>query len=114
MIKKLSAAVIIFITLAACGNNKLYSWYDYEETSYKYSKTLTEKSREKLIKQYEKMIEKQSEARGVVPPGLYAEYGFLLYKLDQQEKGIGFMRKEIDLYPESEIYISRIIKQLEQ
>lgn len=114
MIKKISAAVIIVVALTACGNKELYSWYDYEEESYEYSKTLTEKSRKKLIKQYEKMIDKQSETRGVVPPGLYAEYGYLLYKLNQQEDGIGYLRKEIALYPESETYISRIIKQLEQ
>ena len=45
---------------------------------------------------------------------MYAEYGFLLYRTGKQEEGLEFLKQEINLYPESEKYISRIINQLEQ
>jgi hypothetical protein len=32
----------------------------------------------------------------------------------KQDEGLRFMKEEIRLYPESEVYISRIIKQLEK
>lgn len=50
----------------------------------------------------------------MVPPGLYAEYGYMLYRTGKKEEGLSFLRTEIKTYPESEKYISRIIKQLEK
>lgn len=60
------------------------------------------------------MIDQQKGSRGVVPPGLYAEYGYMLYRTGKEEEGLSFMNEEIKIYPESEKYISRIIKQLEK
>jgi hypothetical protein len=60
------------------------------------------------------MTEYQGGKRGAVPPGLYAEYGYLLYKTGKKDEGLSFLRQEIKLYPESERYISRIIKQIEK
>ena len=50
----------------------------------------------------------------VAPPGMYAEYGYMLYRTGKKEEGIRMMKEEINWYPESEKYISRIIKQLEE
>lgn len=49
-----------------------------------------------------------------MPPGMYAEYGYLLYKTGKKDEGLAFLKKEVELYPESDTYISRIIKQLEK
>ena len=59
-------------------------------------------------------IEKQNDLRKVVPPGLYAEYGYMLYQNGKTEEGLVNLKKEIALYPESAPFISRIIKQLEK
>ena len=45
---------------------------------------------------------------------MYAEYGYMLYRTGKKEEGIRMMKEEINWYPESEKYISRIIKQLEE
>ena len=92
----------------------LYSWYDYADVSYEYNKKPTEELKMKVLEQYKKITDKQKGVRGVVPPGMYAEYGYLLYKTGKKQEGIDFLKKEISLYPESEKYISRIIKQLEK
>ncbi|MCR5394216.1 MAG: DUF4810 domain-containing protein [Bacteroidales bacterium] len=112
--------VILFFTicvgmmsLSSCATSTLYSWNDYEDASYEYSKVGSEEQKEKLIKQFEKM-KKQTGLRKTVPPGYYAEYGFLLVKEGKTEEGVAMLKKEIELYPESTIYISRIIKQLEK
>lgn len=103
------------LALSSCGSpTTLYSWHDYEDATYQYSKRQTEELQVKVLEQYKKVTEKQKGIRGVVPPGMYAEYGFLLYKTGKKEEGLGFLKKEIELYPESEAYISRIIKQLEK
>lgn len=102
------------MVLSSCGPTKLYSWYNYEDATYKYHKVPDDKLREKVLIQYENMINKQREKRGVVPPGLYAEYGYMLCKMNKVSEGLEYLKKEIVLYPESEVYISRIIKSFEQ
>ncbi len=103
------------LSLTSCSSTStLYSWYDYEDVSYEYNKEPTEALQVKVLEQYKKLTDKQNGVRGVVPPGMYAEYGYLLYKTGKKQEGIDFLKKEISLYPESETYISRIIKQLEK
>lgn len=113
--KKYIFTIIAAMTIVSCSTTKtLYSWYDYEDVTYQYNKKRTDELKIKVIEQYQKLTEKQKGARGVVPPGLNAEYGYLLYMTGKQEEGLKFLKEEINLYPESEKYISRIIKQLEK
>ena len=113
--KKLFIAVALAFSFGSCTTtNSLYSWYDYEGITYQYSKRQTEELKDKVLMQYQKLIKGQKATRGVVPPGMYAEYGYLLYKIGKKEEGIEFLKQEMELYPESEKYISRIVKQLEK
>lgn len=113
--KKLFMASVLALCFSSCVTTKnMYSWYGYEDATYQFSKRQTEELRDKVLTQYQKLIKEQKGTRGVVPPGMYAEYGYLLYKTGKKEEGIGFLKQEIELYPESEKYISRIIKQLEK
>ncbi len=113
--RKLFIAVVCVMAMASCQTEKaLYSWYDSEDATYTYTKRGTEETLEKAVVQYKKVIEKQKGVRKVVPPGVNAEYGFLLYKAGKKEEGLALLRAEIAAYPESEKFISRIIKQLEK
>lgn len=102
--------------LASCSTSTkaLYSWYDYEDATYTYGKKATPELYTKMMKEYAKMEEKQKGVRGVVPPGFNAEYGYLLCKEGKKEEGLKYLNKEIEMYPESKTYISRIIKQIEK
>jgi len=102
--------------LASCSTSQksLYSWYNYEDATYTYGKKATPELYTKMMEEYAKMEEKQKGVRGVVPPGFNAEYGFLLYKEGKKEEGLKYLNKEIEMYPESKTYISRIIKQIEK
>lgn len=78
MIKKVLFIGVCIFAFASCSTVKpLYSWYNYEDITYQYSKKSTEELQVKVLEQYQKMIDKQKGARGVVPPGLYAEYGYI-------------------------------------
>lgn len=115
--KKLILAGAFVALLASCGTSApkaLYSWYDYEDATYNYSKKQTDELKLKMTEQYLKLIKNQKGTRKVVPPGLYAEYGYILYMGGKKDEGLSFLKQEIQLYPESETYISRIIKQLEK
>ena len=60
------------------------------------------------------MVENQTATRATVPPGLLAEYGYLLISTGKRDEGLKRMKEEVALYPESETYVGRIIKQLEK
>jgi hypothetical protein len=113
--KKIFLTLFVVATIVSCTTTQtLYSWYNYEDITYQYSKKRTDELKVKVLEQYQKLSEKQKGTRGVVPPGLNAEYGYMLYMTGKQDEGLKFLKEEIKLYPESEKYISRIIKQLEQ
>ena len=110
-----TAVMAVLFVAGSCTTPKtLYSWYDYEDATYQYSKKSTEELQVKVLEQYKKITERQKGVSGVVPPGMYAEYGYLLYKTGKKDAGLSFLKKEVELYPESDTYISRIIKQLEK
>lgn len=103
------------LLLTACSTTtSLYSWHNYENAAYQYQKKSTEQTYNQAMAEYLKIIEKQKGTRQTVPPGLNAEYGYMLYKAGKTEEGLKYFKQEIALYPESEVYISRIIKQLEK
>jgi hypothetical protein len=113
--RKLFIAAICVIAFTSCATQKsLYTWYDSEDATYKYTKRGTDELLTKAMAQYEKVISKQKGTRKVVPPGVNAEYGYLLYKAGKKEEGLALLKAEIKAYPESETFISRIIKQLEK
>ncbi len=114
--KKILLASITVLAMSSCATtpNTLYAWHDYADKTYEYSKKPTDELKTQVLEEYRLMIEKQDGTRKTVPPGMYAEYGYMLYKSGKQEEGLKYMRQEIDLYPESEKYISRIIKQIEK
>lgn len=103
------------LAFASCSTvNPLYSWYNYENITYQYNKKGTDELQAEVLELYQRMVGYPNGSRGVVPPGLYAEYGYMLYRTGKKEEGLSFLKEEIKVYPESEKYISRIIKQLEK
>jgi hypothetical protein len=100
---------------ASCAPKKtLYSWSNYDTASYIYLKNGDEKSIEQLIKTYQQLIDKQDGSRKTVPPGIYADYGFILVQTGKTAEGKAMLEKEIALYPESKVFINRILKMSER
>lgn len=111
----LASAALILSAFTSCSSSQtLYSWHGYEEAFYQNSKLQTEKTAMTLDKEYAKMFKKQHGIRKTVPPGVNAERGFLLLKDGKIEEAKTFFETEISLYPESEVFISRILKQFEK
>jgi hypothetical protein len=113
--KKFFILAIGVMAMTSCQTQQsLYSWYGSEDATYTYTKRGTEEALAKAMAQYEKVINNQKGLRKVVPPGVNAEYGYLLYKAGKKEEGLALLRAEIKAYPESKKFISRIINQLEK
>lgn len=95
------------------SSETLYSWYGYQQKSYRYLKKNDASSYKNLIQCYESIIKTQNYGRKTVPPGIYADYGWALIKSGNKEKGISMLKKEMELYPESSVFITRILKRFE-
>ena len=113
--KKLLGLFLTILLLTSCTTTtSLYSWGNYVDASYIYYTKQTREAAEALLKRYQNIINKQKGSRKVVPPGIYAEYGFMLIQTGKRDEGIINLKKEIELYPESKVFIERIINQAEK
>jgi len=98
-----------FIFLAGCAtDNKLFYWGDYSETLYAFKKSPDEKTAAEHKKMLLKIINESPEKDKRVPPGVYAEYGYMLLQEKKDEEGMQFINKEESLYPESAVFIQRL------
>lgn len=115
---KYGVAGLALIFLASCGTTstqqkRLYSWGDYRVTSYDYYKSLTPEASAKLKATLERMINQPGGLRQTVPPGTYAEYGYLLGMEGKHEEAIKMFEREMALYSESAPFMRHMIKRLE-
>lgn len=107
------AAFATIVSSCTIQSPSLYSWSNYSDATYNYIKSKSETDRDALIKTYEKIIKKQNGARRTVPPGIYADYGYLLIEIGRTEEGKAMLEKEVELYPESAIFIKQILKNIQ-
>jgi hypothetical protein len=113
--KKIFKLGFLCLLLTGCisAPKPLYTWGNYQERMYVYMKDATDKSLDELLTTYQTLIDKQQGSRKTVPPGICADYGNLLYKQGKIQEGLALLNKEIALYPESSVFISQIIKKLQ-
>lgn len=139
--RRLFFIVIAAFLFGSCAST-LYNWggesssvSDYEKLTYNYYDKQTPESLCQLLAMYEEIISRPNGSRHTPPPGICAEYGYLLlmpgtvetfekYATSHQralfsgtdygtifhERGIEMLKEEIRLYPESEKFITPLIK----
>jgi hypothetical protein len=44
-----------------------------------------------------------------VPPGIYAEYGFVMYEEGNNQQAVFYYQKEADKWPESRAFMTKLI-----
>jgi hypothetical protein len=143
--KRLLVLSVVTFCLTSCGfTSTLYYWggeqngaTTYEDLAYKNYDKQTPESLCKLICMYEEMVTDPGGSRRMPPPGICAEYGYMLlipenaaifaehatamqkrtfasgdYASFFPEKGKEMLQKEIELYPESVKFIAPLIERL--
>ena len=113
MIKYICIVIGCLTCISCASTTSLYSWRGYDEAIYAYTEKADETRMRQILKVYEKIL-KSKGTRGVPAPGICADYGFLLIKNGEVDKGKQLLQKEIEFYPESETSISRILKRFEE
>ena len=138
--KRLLIIAVVALLLQSCATT-LYNWggsssdvSDYENLSYRYTDKQTPESLCALVCMYEKVVNNPGGTRMVPPPGVCAEYGYLLlmpgtaetfekHATSRQrrmfsgdlsttfrEHGMEMLKKEMTLYPESQKFIAPLLK----
>lgn len=111
--KKNLAILSILTLLVSCAPTKMYYWGKYDQAMYQYNKKQTEDTKLNLLSVYEDIIKKKDKGtRNEVPPGVYADYGYLLIQEGQIDKGKEMLEKEISLYPESKKIVEYILNKI--
>jgi hypothetical protein len=101
--------ILIFsLLISGCSPAGLYYWGDYEESLYqRYIEHDSEKAEDYVRETLEDAV---SENR--VPPGLYADYGFMFYQRGNKNAAIEYFEKEKKLFPESSALMSTLIERV--
>ena len=95
--------------LAGCAHaDKTFYWGDYSSTLYDLKKSPDEKTLEAHKKELLLIMKESDKKHKHVPPGVNAEYGYILLKGGNEPEGMEFLDKETTLYPESVVFIQRI------
>lgn len=143
--KNLLLLTLVSFMLASCGlTSSLYYWggmqrgtTTYENLTYTSYHNQTPESTCKLICMYEEMVSNPAGIRRVPPPGICAEYGYMLlsqgnaqifsehatsaqkrvfdtsdFESRFQERGKEMLEMEMQLYPESVKFIAPLMKKL--
>lgn len=140
-------ATLMMAAICSSCTSSLYYWgsskstkpgdWAYEKATYNYYNKHTNESLYDLLVVYEDMVSNPGGDRNMVPPGICAEYGYLLLLPETPaivaeqassrqlkrmglnngpesyyEKGIALLKKEIELYPEAEKFIAPLLKKL--
>lgn len=139
--KKILFLISLTFLAASCGNvATLYNWGGttngatrYEHLAYKSYDKQTNKSLCDLICVYEEMVSHPGGTRQVPPPGICAEYGYLLLRpgireifdenasnsqkkllenVDFQKRGAEMLQLEMTIYPESAQFLQPLVKKI--
>lgn len=134
------ALPVLVLSSCAYTPKSLYSWGGkingtsmYEEYAYKHYKSQSPEALCGLLVTYESMINNPGGERMVPPPGICAEYGYMLLdpetakvfaetatdkqksrivRTDYAEYGVELLQREIEFYPEARKFIEPIINRI--
>lgn len=143
-----AAVAVIVLSSCATANPNLYNWggnsttngeTKYENLAYKTYKNQSPKNRCEMVCLYESMVSKFDGQRQTPPPGICAEYGYLLLQPETastfvnnatdaqkrifgsgdlvalfKERGELMLSKELEYYPEAARFLEPLIRKFKE
>jgi hypothetical protein len=94
--------------LLGCAAKPLYYWGSYEKSLYAYKKEPTEDTRKDHIETLQDIIKVSQEEGTRVPPGVYAEYGYIMLQTGKKAEAMKYFDLEQKTYPESALMVNRL------
>jgi len=100
------AVLVSLLALSGCAAKTRYVWRDYDTKLYSHYKDPAQK--EEFYQALKETLD-DAESSGRIPPGIYAEYGYVLYEQGNSSQAILYYQKEADLWPESRFFMTKLI-----
>jgi hypothetical protein len=106
---RLSLASAILLLSAGCvTQHQHYNWGDYDPSLYAYYKNPSKEG--ELAATLVAVIDTAAKNQTLVPPGIYAEYGYLQLEQGKNAQAIDLFKQEESHWPESKVFMDRMIK----
>ena len=110
----ISTLALIALLLSGCAGQKpMYDYGNYSESYYQLKQTGDAKSTGNWKASMEDTIKESNEQGLRTPPGINANLGYLYLKVNDTDKAITFFTTEKTLYPESTVFMDKLIKKAE-
>jgi hypothetical protein len=110
----------LFLSAAAlfsgCAGHKqqMYYWGDYSKTLYNCRKNPCKESLLKHKADLESIIEVSNKKSLRVPPGVYAELGYIYFRQNNKTEALRYFALEEKTYPESTIFMKRMAQAVKE
>jgi len=101
--------LLSIVFLSGCIPKPMYYWENYSQTLYHYQKYPSDDTRLRHFTELEHIISISNENEVRVPPGVYAELGYLYMQKNMSQDAIHFFCKEKSIYPEASVFMNRLI-----
>lgn len=95
------------LLLAACGGGGRYTWGEYDYALYDFYQSPENRGTYRTA--LEEVMDDASDSRPV-PPGLYAELGYIELEDGNTERAIHMFQLEMQTWPESAVLMTRMIR----
>lgn len=107
--------LVVTMLLSGCTAIKppMYDYGTYAESFYGLKKNAGEESTKEWKAALEDIIVESDDQAIRVPPGVYANLGYLHLKENNAAQAISYFEKEKKTYPESGVFMKRLIKKSE-
>lgn len=102
--------VLCCLVSAGCAPKKMYYFGNYSNTLYSFEKNQNDESLLKHKQEIETIITESESKALPVPPGIYAELGYINLKSNNSKEAIRLFQAESQLYPESRLLMDRLIQ----
>ena len=102
--------MLLLVTVAGCHTtvSQRYEWGDYDPALYAYYKNPAKVA--DLTASLEAVIKDSESNREPVPPGIYAEYGYLQLQQGRGQDAARYFKQEEAHWPESRVFMDRMIQ----
>jgi hypothetical protein len=105
---KFGCVALLAILLSGCAPQRMYDWGDYSSTLYQSKKHPSSEADRNHLQSLEKIIEESKKTNLRIPPGVYAELGYIYFRQNKKDLAISNFKMEKELYPESTLLMDRL------
>ena len=106
--------MVYLLSLSACAPAPMYHWGAYEDSLHKRYLDASDSGRAEAFEMLEATIREAEADKEQVPPGIYADYGYLLFQQGKVDAAIVALQKEGELYPESKQLMDTMISRIQE